>query len=97
MKVFMLAMACCALTPSLCAAQGGRALDFDLVCTAKTADGMVEAPSRTFHVQMTDENDATMMEKGVPTPAQEETHTYVNAYLWKADGVDNFLTGSRGP
>ena len=95
MKPFAFAVAGPALLPAVCAAQG-RALDFDLVCTAKAADGRLEAPDRTFHVQVTDDNDATMQEKGAATPASEETHTYANAYLWKAGGVDNFFDRFKG-
>lgn len=71
-------------------------MDFDLECTAKAADGTVEAPPRIFPVQMKDDNEATMTERGAPTPANEETHTDVNAYLWRVDGVDNTFDRFRG-
>ncbi len=95
-KSFVLITAFATLLPSLCLAQGGRAVDFDLVCAAKAADGAELAPVRTFHVQMTEDNDATMMEKGVSTPINEGTHTYVNAYLWEADGVKNYFDRFKG-
>ena len=95
MKLSTLAATCCVLVSTASSAQD-RALDFDLECSARTADGMAEAPARAFHVQMTADNEATMMEKGAPTPASEETHTYVNAYLWRADGVDNYFDRIKG-
>ena len=95
MKHRLLAAACWILVPVVASAQE-RGLDFDLECTARTAEGAVEAPPRSFHVQITADNQATMMEKGIPPPASEETHTYVNAYLWRADGVDNYFDRIKG-
>ena len=94
MRLSLLA-ACCILIPVAASAQE-RALDFDLECTAKTHEGTVEAPPRSFHVQITADNQATIMEKGTPPPTNEETHTYVNAYLWRADGVDNYFDRIKG-
>ena len=96
MKFLAAVIAFAASSPSFCSAQGGRAVDFDLVCTAKATDGTELAPTRTFHVQMDADNDATMMEKGTPTPTNEGTHTYVNAYLWEVDGVKNYFDRFKG-
>jgi len=95
MKRSVLAAACCSGVPVAALSQE-RALAFVLACTAKTADGAVEAPPRTFHVQITDDNQATMMERGTQPPANAETHTYVNAYLWRAEGVDNYSDRING-
>ena len=95
MKILVIATACFALLPSMGRPQG-RAVDFDLVCTAKADDGTIEAPQRTFHVQISDDDQVAMMERGVPTPSKEETHTYVNAYLWRADGVDHHFDRFTG-
>jgi hypothetical protein len=95
MKLSLLAAACWIMVPVATLAQE-RALDFDLECTAKTAEGAVEAPPRSFHIQITAEGQATVIDKNAPPPANEETHTYVNAYLWRADGVDNFFDRIKG-
>lgn len=95
MKLSLLAAVCWMLVTVNASAQE-RTLDFDLECVAKTADGVVQAPPRSFHVQITADNQVTMMEKGTPPPASEETHTYVNAYLWRADGVDHYFDRIKG-
>ena len=95
MKLSLLLAACWIVIPVAASAQD-RALDFDLECTFKMAEGAIEAPPRSFHVQITADNQAAMMEKGTPPPASEETHTYVNAYLWRADGVDNYFDRLKG-
>lgn len=95
MKMLAPAILWWAFLPAIGFAQGGVA-DFDLECTAKAPDGTVEAPARTFRVHMTEDNEATMMEKGVSVPLNEETHTYVNAYLWKVDGVNNYFDRFKG-
>ena len=96
MKQSWLAAACWVAIPVAALAQE-RVLDFDLACTVKTTEGAVEAPPRSLHVQITADNQATMMENGVPPPASEETPTYVNAYVWLADGVDNYFDRIKGP
>ena len=96
MRASSLLVAFCISAPALCLAQGGRTIDFDLLCTVKSAGGTQLAPDRTFHVEFTPDNDATMMEKGIPLPANEGTHTYVNAYLWEVDGVKNYFDRFKG-
>jgi hypothetical protein len=95
MKLSLLAVVCSIVIPGAASAQE-RALDFDLECTSKTAEGAMEAIPRSFHVQITADNQATMIEKGAPPPTSEETHTYINAYLWRADGVDNYFDRLKG-
>ncbi len=95
MKLSLLAAACWIAAPVATSAQE-RTLDFDLKCTAKPVEGAVDARTRTFHVQITADNQATIKEEGAPPPTSEETRTYVNAYLWRADGVDSYFDRIEG-
>jgi hypothetical protein len=82
MRAFVrLAVACTAI-PATCLAQTQNE-SFDLACT--TSDSAVGA--QTLHVDVDADGAVTITKKDGAEGASHQAQTYVNAYLWDADGV----------
>lgn len=82
MRAFMLIAVACAAIPATCLAQTQNE-SFDLSCSA--SDSAV-AP-HTLHIDVDADGAVAIAEKDGSVGASHQAQTYVNAYLWDADGV----------
>ena len=71
----------------------GTERSFASVCLGRTRQRWIRA-ARQFWIRP-DEN-IFADGKGCASPANEQTHTYVNAYPWRADGIDNYFDRLKG-
>lgn len=82
MKALVLLASCLATTPAICLGQTQNE-SFDLACAATGS----EAAAHTLHVEVDVDGAVTVAEKSEASSTGNQAQTYVNAYLWDADGV----------
>ena len=68
--------------PAICLAQTQNE-SFDLACAATAS----AAAAHTLHIDVDVDGTVTVSDKSETSGANHQAQTYVNAYLWDADGV----------
>jgi len=90
-KAFVLLAACCTAMPAICVAQTQNE-SFDLACAATAS----EAAAHRFHIEVDVDGAVTVSDKSETSSASHQARTYVNAYLWDADGVRHVVDRFTG-